>query len=192
MTYSPTVPGRGAASYKLRPLIFEFKKEGIVVGIVKAMANCRKKPSLWLPLFLSPIYATPFRACVSLHKCRTRVVPVGGSCWGTHADWLQVDLLENFPLMAITRQCWTRVNPLMLIHGRGRGKQHIDKFGNLFTTDYPAKEMNMNGNNESNSRPTRASCNLSRLLCKWTCIYKPRDLGEKIKFQLSEKKPFFL
>ena len=111
----------------------EFKKEGIVVGKVEVMANCRKKPrqivelsgqpsqglilSLWLPLLLSAIYATPFRACVSLHKCQTRVVPVGGSRWGTHAGWLRVKLLENFPLMAITRQRWTRVNPLMLIHG---------------------------------------------------------------------------
>ena len=25
--------------------------------------------------------------------------------------------LKIFPLIAITRQCWTRVNPLMLIHG---------------------------------------------------------------------------
>ena len=61
-------------------LMFEFKKEGIVVGKVEVMANCRKKPrqivelsgqpsqglilSLWLPLLLSAIYATPFRACV--------------------------------------------------------------------------------------------------------------------------------
>ena len=28
------------------PLIFEFKKEGIVVGKVEVMANCRKKPRL--------------------------------------------------------------------------------------------------------------------------------------------------
>ena len=65
------------------------KKEGIVVGKVEVMANCRKKPrqivelsgqpsqglilSLWLPLLLSAIYATPFRACVSLYKCQTRV-----------------------------------------------------------------------------------------------------------------------
>jgi len=40
--------------------------------------------------------------------------------------------------------CWRF--SLRLIHGRGRGKQYIDKFGNLFTTDYPAKEMNINGN----------------------------------------------
>ena len=115
--------------------------------------------SLWLPLLLSAIYATPFRACVSLHKCRTRVVTVGGSRWGNTRRLTTGCLTWKFSSHGYHS---TRVNPLMLIHGglgstcwrfslrlihgRGRGKQHIDKFGNLFTTDYPAKEMNMNGN----------------------------------------------
>ena len=44
LTFPTTIPSFLNSKINRDPLIFEFKKEGIVVGKVKVMVNCRKKP----------------------------------------------------------------------------------------------------------------------------------------------------